>query len=107
MAIENNRLLLSLEKDMRDINRAVINPEFSSLSLQDLRPLLQLVARARLDYLKEAFTIAKEFPDSLPGADRVQSLREHRLRYEELVHASRALETAIDRMYLDVADTSG
>jgi len=106
VAIQNNRLLLSLEKDMRDINRAVINPEFPSLSIEDLRPLIHLVARARADYLRESFNIASEFPSSLPEADRIQTLREHRLRYEELVHASKALETAIERLYLDVADDS-
>ena len=64
--------------------------------------MINLAARARADYLKELFDIANEFPDSLPPSDRVATLREHRERYEELVSASQALETAIERHYLDV-----
>lgn len=47
MPIDNNRLLLELEKHRRDLNRAIINPQIPELSLDDLAPLLKLIARAR------------------------------------------------------------
>lgn len=102
MGLDSNRLLLALEKSLRDINRGVINPEFEKLSIKDLNPVLDLVARARADYIKELFDMAAEYPDALPSPDRVAELKEHRVRYEELVSASQALETAIERNYLDV-----
>ena len=100
--MDNNRLLLQLEKSLRDINRSVINPEFEKLSISDLEPVLTLVAKARADYLKNMFTISVECPDSLPSEEVITQLKASRLCYEELVAASQALETAIERGYLDV-----
>jgi hypothetical protein len=51
MSTENNRLLLELDKTIREINRRVINPEIPELSLNDLNPIMELVARARSNYL--------------------------------------------------------
>ena len=102
MNLDNNRLLLLLEQSLRDINREIINPEFEKLKIDDLKPVINLAARARVDYLKELFEISNEFPSSLPPVDRITILKEHRVRYEELVSASQALETAIERNYLDV-----
>jgi len=53
--------------------------------------------------LKVLFEVADEFPDLLPSTERIAGLKEQRVRYEELVTASQALETAIERNYLDVA----
>jgi len=103
MSVESNRLLLLIDRELRDINRQVIHKEFEKLAINDLKPSLDLVARARADYLKDLFDIAKEFPDSLPPSDRIETLKEHRIRYDELVVASKALETAIERSYLDVS----
>ena len=103
MSVESNRLLLLVDRELREINRQVIHKEFEKLSIDDLKPSLNLVARARADYLKDLFDIAKEFPDSLPPAERVETLAKHRIRYDELVAASKALETAIERSYLDVS----
>jgi len=102
MSLDSNRMLMLLEKSLRDTNRDIINKEFEELSIQDLTPVLSLVARSRVEYLKELFAIAGEYPDSLPPAERIESLTQHRNRYEELVSASQALETAIERNYLDV-----
>jgi len=100
--MDNNRLLLVLEKTIKDINREVIKAEFKNLTIDSIRPSINLAARARAGYLKELFDVASEFPDSLPPAERIGKLREHRVRYEELISASQALETAIQRNYLDV-----
>jgi hypothetical protein len=80
----------------------VINPKFEKLTIENLKPVINLAARARADYLKELFDLSNEFTGTLPPSDRVEKLRDHRIRYEELVSASQALETAIERKYLDV-----
>jgi hypothetical protein len=41
-------------------------------------------------------------PTPCPPAERVVKLKDHRVRYEELISASQALEAAIQRSYLDV-----
>lgn len=100
--MDNNRLLLVLEKTVQDINREVINTKFENLTIEDIKPSINLAARARADYLKELFDVASEFPDALPPAERIGKLRNHRVRYEELISASQALAAAIQRTYLDV-----
>lgn len=103
MSLDNKRLLLLLEKTLRDTNRSVINNEIEKLSISDLKPVLKLVARCRAEYLKNLFIIAAECPDTLPTTERINTLREHRLRYEEMISASKALETAIERDYMVVS----
>ena len=102
MDLDSNRLLLELDQALRDINRNIINSQFKKLNLEGLKPVLDLVARARADYLKEAFKLANEFPDELPSIERIEQLKQHRSRFEELVAVSKALETAIERKYLDI-----
>ena len=100
--MDNNRLLLVLEKTLKDVNREVINTKFDKLTIENLKPVINLTARARADYLRELFDVANEFPDTLPPNERVATLKDHRVRFEELVSASKALETAIEKKYLDV-----
>lgn len=102
MSIESNRLLLLWEKTLKDVNREVINPEIDELKIEDLKPVIELVARARADFLKAMFTLSKTATDALPSAEQIEQLRQQRVRYEELAAASRALEVAIERGYLDV-----
>lgn len=102
MSVDGNRLLLLWEKALKDTNREVINPQFAELSIEDLKPVIEVVARARAGFLKELFDIAGESEDSLPSEERIRLLKQHRERYEELSAASRALEVAIERGYLDV-----
>lgn len=102
MGVDNNRLLLLWEKTLRDVNRDVINPEFAELRIDDLKPVIETVAKARAGYLKELFDIAGDSTESLPSEERIRQLKQHRERYEELSAASRALEVAIERGYLDV-----
>lgn len=107
MPVENNRLLLELEKFRRDINRSVINPEIPELTLQDLKPALTMIAHTRATYLRELLDIARLSPDSGPSLDQVKHLKSCRETYEELVAAMNALETAIQRDYLDVRSEKG
>lgn len=102
MSIESNRLLLLWEKTLRDVNREVINPEIEALKIDDLKPVIELVARARADFLTAMFTLSKNTADARPSAEQIENLRLTRVRYEELAAASRALEVAIERGYLDV-----
>ncbi len=95
MSTENNRLLLELDKTIREINRRVINPEIPELNLEDLNPVMELVARARSIYLKELFDMA--------SPDQLKQLRYLRLSFEELREGAQALEAAIQRGYLDVS----
>jgi hypothetical protein len=105
MAIDNNRMLLELEKLRREINREAINPLIPVLSLDDMRPLITMVANARARYTRELLDLAKAVGNAPPSAEQIQSLRQTRETYDELVKAAGALETVIEREYLDVRPT--
>jgi hypothetical protein len=100
--MDNNRLLMIFEQAVKEINHEVIKTKFENLTIENIKPAINLTARARANYLKELFDVANEFPDSLPPVERVGRLKDHRVRYEELIFASKALETAIQRKYLNV-----
>lgn len=102
MTVTNNRLLLELEKVRREVNRDIINPAIPELSLDDLRPLLSMVAHARAAYTRELLDIARLSDGKLPSNDQIRQLQACRLTYDELVAAVNALETVIQRDYLDV-----
>ncbi|WP_260293998.1 hypothetical protein [Sedimenticola hydrogenitrophicus] len=102
MANDNNRILLEIDKIIRELNREIINPAFQELTVADLSPVLKLVARARSAYLKELLDIAHIAGDGLPPPEQVKQLQRLRLTFEELVKGSQAIETAIQRGYLDV-----
>ena len=97
-----NRLLLELERSMRAINREVINPQIPEVSIDDLHPLLSLVANARARYLEALFALGAEVKDGRPNGEQLDDLAKRRREYEELVSGAKALETAIQRGYLDV-----
>jgi len=101
--IERNRLRLQLDKNIRELNRDVINPKIPAVKMTDLEPILKLVARTRAAYLKELFEVTKAAGNELPSPAQVSQLAEHRVVYEELLKASQELETAIERGYLDVS----
>ena len=101
MTVESNRLLLELERIRRDINREIINPEVPELSMEELRPMLTMVARVRMAYIREFLDIGR-MTTSVPSNDQIEMLAGLRRSYEELVAAANAVETAIQRGYLDV-----
>jgi hypothetical protein len=95
-----NRLLMELERLMRSVNRDVINPQISELDLQALQPVLRLVADARARYLKAFFDLGAHA--QRPDAAQFDELQRLRNEYQELAEAAKALETAIQRGYIDV-----
>jgi len=102
MPTDNKRLLLELDNAIREINRQVINPEIPELSLEDLHPVMELVAKARSNYLKRLFDITAAVDEEMPSTEQLKQLRLLRLTFEELREGSQALTTAIERGYLDV-----
>ncbi len=102
MTIDSNRLLLELEKLRREVNREVINPAIPALSIEALKPMLSMIAQCRKDYLCCLLDIAEHSAGKPPDEEQVARLRAYRETYDELVNAANALETAIQRDYLDV-----
>jgi len=102
--IDNNRLLLEISKQVREINRETINPEIPEIKQDDLNPIIKLVAKARAVYVKEVFDIShmSDEDDILPSKDQIRHLKNLRESYDELLQAAHAVETAIERGYLDV-----
>lgn len=47
MTQDINRLLMEMERRMRSINRELINPKIKELTVDDMHPVLCLVAHAR------------------------------------------------------------
>jgi len=103
MSTEISRLRLAFEQQMRKINRDTLNPMIEELQLEDLAPIQRMVAEARGIYLKAALELACSSEGHLPDDPQIKALHQHRVRYDELVEAAQALETAIQRGYLDVS----
>lgn len=101
--LDVNRLLLQFEKAVREINREEINPRITELKLNDLNPVVKMVAQARARYLKGLFDLANISEDERPMPEQIKKLKIMRETYEELVEGSKALEIAIERGYLDVS----
>lgn len=102
MPSEKNRLLLEIDKTLGELNREIINPVLPEIGLEEVVPVMRMVARARAAYLKELFVMAAAVGDRLPSTEQIKNLRYLRVTYDELVNAAKALETAIQRGYLDV-----
>jgi hypothetical protein len=100
---DKNRLLLEIETTIREVNRQVINPEIPELTLQALKPAIEMTARARLAYFKEFLKVAEEVQGGeLPTLDQIKKLRILHQTYDELVSGMRGVQVAIERQYLDV-----
>jgi len=100
MAIEQNRrLLLELEKYRNDVNKETINAGIDDLNLDRLKPIVDMVAKSRAAYIGELMSLANEATDKGPNIDRLKARREE---FMELVEATNALETAIERGYVDI-----
>ncbi|MDJ0741256.1 MAG: hypothetical protein QNJ91_16185 [Gammaproteobacteria bacterium] len=101
---DTNRLLMELERSMREANREAINPNITALTIDGLRPVLCLVANARARYLKALFDLGADNneADSRPNEAQLEQLRQLRGEYDELMKGARELEIAIQRGYLDV-----
>lgn len=104
MSLPTNRLLMEFERLLREANREAINPILEELTLNQLKPMAQLVARARASYLKRLHELALKYEgtENLPTEDEMQALALLRGRFLDLVEGSKSFETAIQRGYLDV-----
>jgi hypothetical protein len=100
--IDCKKFLLKMNSRIRKLNREIINPELSELTLDDLTPAIRMVARARAAYLKQYCKTAKTVGEGLPDKEQVMKLRDLRLVVEELVSGVQAVECAIEHNYLDV-----
>lgn len=106
MERQYKRQLLVLEQQRRTINRDTINPQLSVDKIEDVDPILTMVAEVRASYLKALFDLANS-RDGMPSAGQVEHLRDLRRCYRELVEATNALETAIERGYITLAGEAG
>ena len=102
MSIDNNRLLLKIDTTIRELNRNVINATIPELTIADIVQVMDLVARTRARYLKELFDLAEVAGSDMPSPEQIRQLSALRETYEELVQGAQALETAIQRGYVDV-----
>ncbi|MFT7184991.1 MAG: hypothetical protein ACI84K_000363 [Pseudohongiellaceae bacterium] len=99
-----NRLLLQLDRILRQANRDHINPEIEELAVEDLKPLINLVAKSRAIYLKELYTLSKKCDEdgTFPSAEELKRLKVLRTRFLELSEGSKSFEVSIQRGYLDL-----
>ena len=100
MSHSARRLLLELEQRRREINRNTINPEIRELTLQELEPIVSAVAQMRAAYVQTLFDIVEQ-GDNPPSREDIERLRERRTAFDEFVCAVNALETMIERGYVD------
>ena len=102
---DTTRLLMEFDRLLRDANRAAINPILDELSIDQLKPLAEMVARARAVYLKHLHDLALKYEADagLPSDAEMTALALLRSRFMDLVEGSKSFETAIQRGYLDVA----
>jgi len=98
------RILMQFKQLVRKTNRERINPMIQELAIDDLKPLVDLVARSRAEYLRELYNLSKKCADSdaLPSAEEFKKLRTYRKRFIELSDGAQSFETSIERGYLDI-----
>lgn len=99
-----NRFLLQFEQLMRNANREHINPKIEELALEDLKPIVELVARTRAAYLENLQQLCNKYAGSeeLPSNEEMQRLRAYRNRFIELADGAKSFEISIQRGYLDL-----
>lgn len=99
-----NRLLLHYQQLFRNANKEIINPEIEELNINDLKPMVELVAKSRATYLKYSYELGKQYynTDNFPSTDELEKLKTLRTRFAELAESAQAFETCIKRGYLDL-----
>ncbi len=98
--LDKNRARMAIEGDIRRINRDVIHGIIPDLTLADLEPFFRLVAEARGTYIKHLLDLTKHLKKPLDDSE-VRELGLRRRAYDELIHGAQAMETAIERGYID------
>lgn len=99
-----NRLILHYQQLCRTANKEIINPEIEELNINDLKPMIELVARSRAAYLKYSYELGKQYfkTQDYPTADELKKLKTLRLRFTELSESAQDVEISIQRGYLDL-----
>jgi len=99
-----NRLLLQFDRILKQANRDHINPEIEELSVEELKPIADLVAKSRAIYLKEIYALGKKYDgkDAFPSAEELKKLKVLRTRFSELAEGAKSFEISIQRGYLDL-----
>lgn len=99
-----NRMMMHFEHLLRKTNREHINPQIQAISLADLKPIVNVVARCRASYLKHLFELCKKYDDSdqLPSTEELCELSELRSRFTDMSEGAKAFETCIQRGYIDL-----
>lgn len=104
---EINRARLAIEDDIRRINREVIHGLIPDVALADLEPFFHLVAEARGSYIKHLLELTQNRKKLPLDDNEVRELNLRRRAYDELIHGAHALETAIERGYIDFRRSGG
>jgi len=99
-----NRLLLQFEHLLKESNREHINPKIEDLCIDDLKPIVDMVAKSRAAYLAHLYELCQKHKDSddYPTAEEMQRLRAFRNRFLELADGAKSFEISIQRGYLDL-----
>lgn len=99
-----NRFLLQFEHMLRNANREHINPKIEQLGVQDLQPIVDMVARSRALYLEKLYLLCKKYEnkEELPSSEEMQRLAAYRKRFLDLADGAKSLEISIQRGYLDL-----
>ncbi len=99
-----NRLLMQFDHLLRQANRDRINPVIEELEIDDLKPIIDLVARCRASYLKHLYDLSKKYSESeqLPSSDELKRLKAYRNRFLDLADGAKSIEICIQRGYLDL-----
>lgn len=98
------RLLMRFEQMLRTANREVINPAIDEMSLDGLKPMVNLVARTRARYIKYLWALSKKYDGSeaFPSDEEMKKMALLRARYLELADGAKSVEVCIERGYLDI-----
>ena len=103
MPLENKRMMMAFEHCYRKVNKAEIDPIIPTLTISQLEPVLGMVAKSRARYLKALFDLGGSSESTvLPNNEEVSRLNELRTHYEELLAGAQALQTAIEKGYVEV-----
>lgn len=93
------RFLQEVENAIRDANRRILHERIPALDRERFVAFASFVAGLRAEYLHAAMDLVAR-----RGGTGFEALRQHREAYEEAKAAFAALERAIERGYVDIAD---
>lgn len=97
------RLLDEVEHGVREANRALIGQRIPELTRDSFLRLATVVARLRAEYLAAALSLGRE-TRGVVSAEEIARLGTLRAAYDEARMAFEALERAVSRGYVDIAD---